>query len=71
MILIIVFQDNRDMETRMSKMIEALKARAEQQKNRKQLTSEEMRERIENSPMMKKLREAKAKSKFNIEAKEE
>lgn len=55
----------------MSKMIEALKARAEKQKNRKQLTPEEMRERIENSPMMKKLREAKAKSKFNIEAKEE
>lgn len=57
------------METRMSKMIEALKARAEKAQNRKQLTSEEMRERIENSPMMKKLREAK--SKFNIEAKEE
>lgn len=54
-----------------NKMLEALKARAEQQKNRKQLTPEEMRERIENSPMMKKLREAKAKSKFNIEAKEE
>lgn len=69
MILIIVFQDNRDMETRMSKMIKALKARAEKAQNRKQLTSEEMRERIENSPMMKKLREAK--SKFNIEAKEE
>lgn len=51
-----------------NKMLEALKARAEQQKNRKQLTPEEMRERIENSPLMKKLREAK--SKFNIETKE-
>ena len=49
-------------------MLEALKARAEQQKNRKQLTPEKMRERIENSPLMKKLREAK--SKFNIETKE-
>ena len=51
-----------------NKMLEALKARAEQQKNRKQLTPEKMRERIENSPLMKKLREAK--SKFNIETKE-
>lgn len=38
----------------MNRMLEALKARAEQQKTRKHLTAEEMREKIRNSDFFKK-----------------
>lgn len=70
MILIIVFQDNRDMKTRMNKMIEALKARAEKAQNRKRLTPEEIRERLHNSEIFKKMMEAN-KERMNIINKKE
>jgi hypothetical protein len=51
---------------RMSKMIEALKARAD----RKRLTPEEIRERLHNSEFFKRLKEAQEK-KLNSLKKEE
>lgn len=71
MILITTFQDNRDMETRMNKMIEALKARAEKAQNRKRLTPEEIRERLHNSEVFKKLMEANKERMAVINKKEE
>lgn len=70
MILTTIFQDNKDMETRMNKMIEALKARAEKVQNRKRLTPEEIRERLMNSPFFKRIKEAQ-EAKLNAEKKEE
>ena len=70
MILIIVFQDNRDMKTRMNKMIEALKARAEKAQNRKRLTPEEIRERLHKSEIFKKMMEAN-KERMNVINKKE
>ena len=61
MILTTTFQDNKDMETRMNKMIEALKARASMAQNRKPLTPEEVRERVKNSSFFKKIEEMKEK----------
>lgn len=54
---------------KMNRMIEALKARAEKVQAIKSRTPEELRKQIENSPLMKRLKEGKAK--FNIQAKEE
>lgn len=70
MILIMILQDNKDMETRISKMIEALKARAEKVQNRKRLTPEEIRERLYNSEIFKKMMEAN-KEKMNVINKKE
>lgn len=70
MILIMILQDNKDMETRISKMIEALKARAEKVQNRKRLTPEEIRERLHNSEIFKKMMEAN-KERMNILNKKE
>lgn len=58
------------MNTMNNKLIEALKARAEQIKNRKPLTQEEVRERLMNSPFFKRVKEAQA-VKLNAEKKEE
>lgn len=51
MILTMILHDSMD---KMNRMLEALKARAEQQKTRKHLTAEEMREKIRNSDFFKK-----------------
>lgn len=60
------------MEKRMNKMIDAevLKARTERSKNRKPLTPEEVRERVKDSPLIKRLKEVQEK-KMNISKKEE
>lgn len=50
-------------------MIEALKARAEKVQAIKSRTPEEIRKQVENSPLMKRLKEGKAK--LGIQAKEE
>lgn len=55
---------------KMSKMIEALKARAEKAQNRKHLTPEELREKLHNSEFFKRLKEAQEK-KLNAFNKEE
>lgn len=65
-----ILQDNKDMETRMNKMIEALKARAEKVQSRKRLTPEEIRERLHNSEIFKKMMEAN-KERMNIINKKE
>ena len=70
MILTTTFQDNKDMETRMNKMIEALKARAAKAQNRKRLTPEEIRERLHNSEIFKKMMEAN-KERMNVINKKE
>lgn len=54
---------------KMNRMIEALKARAEKVQAIKSRTPEEIRKQVENSPLMKRLREGKAK--LGIQAKEE
>lgn len=51
-------------------MLEVLKARTERAKNRKPLTPEEVRERVKNSPLIKRLKEAQEK-KTNLNKKEE
>lgn len=51
-------------------MLEVLKARTERAKNRKPLTPEEVRERVKNSPLIKRLKEAQEK-KMNLNKKEE
>lgn len=56
---------------RMSKMIEALKARAEKAQNRKPLTPEEIRERLRNSEFFKRLKEAQEKKLNSLNKKEE
>lgn len=71
MILTTTFQDNKDMETRMNKMIEALKARAAKAQNRKRLTPEEIRERLHKSEVFKKLMEANKERMAVINKKEE
>ncbi len=53
------------MEKRMNKMIDALKARAEKAQNRKRLTPEEIRERLHNSEIFKKMMEVN-KERMNI-----
>lgn len=55
----------------MSKMIEALKARAEKAQNRKRLTPEEIRERLHNSEFFKRLKEAQEKKLNAFNKKEE
>jgi hypothetical protein len=55
---------------RMSKMIEALKARAEKA-HRKPLTPEEIRERLHNSEFFKRLKEAQEKKLNALNKKEE
>jgi hypothetical protein len=55
---------------RMSKMIEALKARAEKA-HRKPLTPEEIRERLHNSEFFKRLKEAQEKKLNAIKMDEE
>ena len=52
-------------------MLEVLKARAERAKNRKPLTSEEVRERVRNTPLFKMLREAQEKKMNELNKKEE
>lgn len=59
------------METKMSKMIAALKARAEKAQNRKPLTKEEIRERLHNSEFFKRLKEAQEKKLNALNKKEE
>ena len=54
---------------KMNRMIEALKARAEKVQAIKSRTPEEIRKQVENSPLMKRLKEGKAK--LGIQAKEE
>lgn len=54
---------------KMNRMIEALKTRAEKVQAIKSRTPEELREQIESSPLMKRLKEGKAK--LGIQAKEE
>lgn len=44
-----------------SKMLEALKARAEKAKNRKPLTQEEIREKLKNRPLSQRLKEIREK----------
>lgn len=56
---------------RMSKMIEALKARASMAQNRKRLTPEEIRERLHNSEFFKRLKEAQEKKLNSLNKKEE
>lgn len=56
---------------KMSKMIEALKARAEKAQNRKRLTPEEIRERLHNSEFFKRLKEAQEKKLNALNKKEE
>lgn len=56
---------------RMNRMIEALKARAEKVQNRKRLTPEEIRERLHNSEVFKKLMEANKERMAVINKKEE
>ena len=56
---------------RMNRMIEALKARAEKAQNRKRLTPEEIRERLHNSEVFKKLMEANKERMAVINKKEE
>lgn len=55
----------------MNRMIEALKARAEKMQNRKRLTPEEIRERLHNSEVFKKLMEANKERMAIINKKEE
>lgn len=55
----------------MNRMIEALKARAEKMQNRKRLTPEEIRERLHNSEVFKKLMEANKERMAVINKKEE
>lgn len=50
---------------KMNRMIEALKARAEKAQNRKRLTPEEIRERLHNSEIFKKMMEAN-KERMNV-----
>ena len=54
---------------KMNRMIEALKARAEKVQAIKSRTPEEIRKQVENSPLMKRLKEGKTK--LGIQAKEE
>ena len=56
---------------KMNRMIEALKARAEKAQNRKRLTPEEIRERLHNSEIFKKLMEANKERMAVINKKEE
>ena len=56
---------------RMNRMIEALKARAAKAQNRKRLTPEEIRERLHNSEVFKKLMEANKERMAVINKKEE
>lgn len=55
----------------MNRMIEALKARAEKMQNRKRLTPEEIRERLHNSEVFKKLMEANKERMDILNKKEE